>query len=143
MEIGADHALSETAAENTSTLEGALALTEQLLAADPVRAAAQAQEILRAVPGHPKALLLLASAQHALGDLAGARAILEPLAKTQPKAAAIHVELGCVLGELGETRAAIAALVYATRIAPDHPRAWRELGDQLTIAGETDKADAA
>jgi tetratricopeptide (TPR) repeat protein len=135
--------LSETAAENTSTLEGALALTERLLAADPARAAAQAREILRAVPGHPKALLLLATAQHALGDLAGARAILEPLAKAQPKAVAIHVELGIVLGELGETKAAIAALLYTTKIAPNHPSAWRELGDQLTIAGETDKADAA
>ena len=143
MEIGADHALSETAAENTSTLEGALALTERLLAADPARAAAQAREILRAVPGHPKALLLLATAQHALGDLAGARAILEPLAKAQPKAVAIHVELGIVLGELGDTKGAIAALLYTTKIAPNHPSAWRELGDQLTIAGETDKADAA
>jgi tetratricopeptide (TPR) repeat protein len=143
VEIGADHALSETTAEKTSTLEDALTLTERLLAADPARAAVQAQEILRVVPGHPKAQLLLGTALHAQGDLAGARAILEPLAKAQPRVAAIHFELGAVLGALGETKAAIATLTHATTLAPNHPAVWRELGDQLTIAGQTEKADAA
>jgi len=135
--------LAETATEKTSTLEGALALTERLLGPDPSRAVEQAQEILRVVPGHPKALLLLAAARHAQGDPEAARAILEPLAKAQPKVVAIHAELGAVLGRLGETPAAIAALKHATALAPNHPNAWRELGDQLTIAGETEKAEAA
>ena len=129
--------------EKTATLEGALAHTERLLAADPARAAAQAEEILRVVPGHPKAQLLLAAAMHAQGDLAAARVILEPLARAQPRVAAIHVELGAVLGRLDETEPAIAALSRATELAPNHPSAWRELGDQLTIAGETEKAEAA
>jgi tetratricopeptide (TPR) repeat protein len=129
--------------EKTATLEGALAYTERLLAADPARAAAQAHEILRVVPGHPKAQLLLAAALHAQGDFSAARAILEPLAKAQPRVAAIHFELGAVLGRLGETARAIAALKHVTALAPDHPAAWRELGDQLAIAGETGKADAA
>jgi tetratricopeptide (TPR) repeat protein len=137
------HILPETATEKTSTLEGALALTERLLASDPSRAAEQALEILRVVPGHPKALLLLAAARHAQGDLLAARAILEPLAKAQPRVAAIHFTFGVVIGALGETTPAIAALAHATALAPNHPNAWRELGDQLTIAGETEKAEAA
>jgi predicted Zn-dependent protease len=143
VEIGADHPLSETTAEKTSTLEGALALTERFLAADPPRAAAQAQEILRVVPGHPKALLLLATAYHTLGDLSAAHAILEPLAKQQPRVAAIHFELGAVLGKQGETQAAVVVLQHATTLAPNHPDVWRELGDQLTILGETKKAETA
>ena len=34
-------------------------------------------------------------------------------------------------------------LKLATTLAPNHPNAWRELGDQLTIAGETENAEAA
>jgi tetratricopeptide (TPR) repeat protein len=142
-EIRADSRVPDTTTEKTSTLDAALALTERLLATDSSLAAVQAEEILRVVPGHPKAQLLLAMARHAQGDLAAARAILEPLAKAQPKVAAIHFELGVVLGQLGETAPAIAALAHATVLAPNHPNAWRELGDQLTIAGETEKAEAA
>jgi tetratricopeptide (TPR) repeat protein len=135
--------LSETAAEKTTTLDGALALTERLLGLEPARARVQAEEILRAVPGHPKALLLLGTALRLEGELARARSILEPLARSQPRVAAIHCELGVVLGAQGETGAAIAALKQATKLASDHPSAWRELGDQLTIAGESEKADDA
>ncbi|HUO91294.1 MAG TPA: sulfotransferase [Rhizomicrobium sp.] len=135
--------MSETTAEKTTSLDGALALTERLLAVDPARAQAQAEEILRAVPGHPKALLLLGTALRLQGTLTRARDILVPLVKAQPRVAAIYCELGMVLGQLGETRLAIGALLQATRLAPDHQSAWRELGDQLSIAGETEKADDA
>ena len=131
------------ATEKTTTLDGALALTERLLATDPPRAQAQAGEILRAVPGHPKALLLLGAAFRLQGELIRARDILVPLVKAQPRVAAIYYELGMVLGQLGETKVAIGALAQATRLAPDHPSAWRELADQLSIAGETEKADDA
>jgi len=129
--------------EKTDSLDAALANAERLLAADPPRAAVQAREILAAVPGHPKALLFLACALSAQGDIAGARAVLVPLSAAQPKVAAIHFQLGLVLGRSGETAAAIEALRRATTLAPKHPNALRELGDQLSIAGDTDGADAA
>lgn len=135
--------MTETTADRTDTLQAALAHAETLLGADSARAAQQAREILRVVPGHPKAQYLLAAALHAQGDLAGARAILEPLASAQPKVAAIHFELGAVLGALGETKMAIAALRRTTEIASNHPGVWRELGDQYAIAGETEKSEAA
>jgi predicted Zn-dependent protease len=138
-----DCRVAEASADRTDTLQVALTNAERLLAADPARAAVQIQEILRVVPGHPKALFLQGRVLHAQGDVAGARDILEPLARAQPKVAAIHLELGIVLGLLGETEAAIAALKRATQISQNHPNAWRELADQLTLAGETEKAEAA
>jgi tetratricopeptide (TPR) repeat protein len=135
--------LADTALEPTGTLQTALTQATRLLPVDPARAALQSREILRAVPGHPKALLLLASALRAQGDLAGAREILVPLADAQPKVAAIQFELGLVLGRLGENAPAIAALTRATRLAPDHPGVWRELGDQLTQAGDSGGAEKA
>lgn len=133
----------ETTADKTDTLQTALLHAERLLGADAAQAALQAREILRVVPGHPKAEYLLAAALHAQGDAAGARAILEPLAKAQARVAAIHYELGAVLGEMGDTKAAIAALRRATEIAPNHPAAWRELGDQYALVGETEKSEVA
>jgi predicted Zn-dependent protease len=135
-------AVSDTT-ERTASLDAALALTERLLAADPARAALQAREILAVVPGHPKAQFLLACALAAQGDPEGACRILEPLAATQPKVAAIHVQLGIIQGALGRSAQSIAALRRATAIAPDHPSAWRELADQLSLAGDAAGADAA
>ena len=47
-------------AEPTGTLATALGHAVRLLEADPVLAAEQAREILKAAPGHPAALRLLA-----------------------------------------------------------------------------------
>jgi len=135
--------LTDATTEKTGTLEAALAHTERQLATDPANAEAQAREILRVVPGHPKAELLLATTLRAQGRFADARAILEPLARSQPKVAAIHCEWGVVLGALGDTAAAIAALKHATKLAPQHPSAWRELGDQFSVAGDSEKSEAA
>lgn len=137
------YAVAETTSEPTGTLQTALANAMRLLSVDPARAALQAREILRAVPQHPKALLLLASALRLEGDLAGARDILMPLAEAQPNVVAIQLELGLVLGRLGQNAAAIGALTRATQLAPDHPAAWRELGDQWTQAGDAAAADDA
>jgi tetratricopeptide (TPR) repeat protein len=135
--------VTDATTEKTGTLEAALAHTERQLATNPANAEAQAREILRVVPGHPKAELLLATAMRAQARFADARAILEPLAKSQPKVAAIHCEWGVVLGALGDTAGAIAALKHTTKLAPQHPSAWRELGDQFSVAGESEKSEAA
>jgi tetratricopeptide (TPR) repeat protein len=56
------------ATEPVGTLEVALDHARRLLAADPKLAIGQAAEILKAVPGQPEALTLLADAWRALGD---------------------------------------------------------------------------
>src|SRR5262245_27531447 len=69
------HCGMSNASEPVGSLETAIAHTQRLLTANPVLAAEQAREILKVVPGHAPATLLLANALKASGDLAGALAI--------------------------------------------------------------------
>ncbi|WP_017462190.1 tetratricopeptide repeat-containing sulfotransferase family protein [Dyella ginsengisoli] len=132
-----------TAAAATGSLEQALAHAGRLLARDPAMAEAQAGEILKAVPEHPPTLQLLAAARAAQGNLAGALAVLEPLAASQPKWAAVQFELGLALSQAGRLDEAIAALRRAVALKPDLPQAWRLLADRLLDAGDADAAAEA
>ena len=129
--------------EQTGTLATALAQAAKLLGPRPDLAAEQAREILKAAPGHAQALFILAAALRAQGDAAQAREILERLAKAVPNSADIHCELGLALSDLGDSKGAIAMLTRATRINGKHAQAWRALGDEKTLAGDTDGADDA
>ena len=133
--------MSDTAA--TGTLEQALGHAQRLLESTPALAAEQAHAILEAVPGHPAALRLLASAHLAQGDTQAALAILTPLAASQPRWAAVHFDLGAALGRAGRGQEAIAALRRAVTLDPELPQAWRALGDHLMAVGDLDAADAA
>jgi len=128
--------------EPVGTLATALQQAAKLLGPKPALAEEQAREILKAVPGHPEALLLLAMARARQGDAADALAILEPLAKSQPKAPAVHFEMGMAHASLGNSEGAIAALKQTVRLKPDHAEAWRALGDEFTLAGGSAPASA-
>jgi len=130
--------------EQTGTLAAALAQTAKLLnEARPDLAAAQAREILKAMPDHPQALLLLGAALRLEGDTPAARALLEALAQSQPRATEVFFELGLARSELGETKTAIDALLRAVALNPKHAHAWRALGDERMLAGDTPGAEAA
>jgi tetratricopeptide (TPR) repeat protein len=131
------------APEQRGSLATALAHAQKLLAAKPALAEEQAREILKAVPGHPDATLILASARRAQDDDAGAWPILEALARAQPHNAQVHFEFGSVLAALGKSRGAIIALSHAASLAPDNPAIWRVLGDQYTLLAESASADHA
>jgi predicted Zn-dependent protease len=130
-------------ADPVGSLETALAHTARLLGADAAIAEAQAREILKVAPDHPRAVLLLGAALRRQGRAQAARALLEPLAAQQPNAPAVHLELGGVLADLGEDEAAITAIGRATVLKPDLADAWRALGDALTLVGRTAEADRA
>jgi len=118
----------------------------RLLPRSPALALAQAEEILRAVPNHPQALLLQATAHRALGNEAAALRILEPLARQQPRSAATQYELALTLlarGLAPDTAAAQAALQRAVDLKPDFADAWRALGDLLTLTGDAAGAGIA
>jgi predicted Zn-dependent protease len=131
------------AAEPTGTLTAALEHTTRLLKSDPVLASEQAGEILKVIPGHPMATLLLGVARRAAGDAGAALQTLQPLSAAQPNWAAAHYETGITLGALDRHADALAALRRAVALKPDMPDAWREIGDLLVLQGDSQGADAA
>jgi predicted Zn-dependent protease len=114
-----------------------------LLAHDPARAEEWARATLKSRPSDPRVLLILGSARRRQGDPEAAHRLLAPLARSHPKAAHTHYELGATFVALGKTAEAIAALGVATTINPDLQEAWRLLGEQLFREGETARAEAA
>ncbi|HLZ76819.1 tetratricopeptide repeat-containing sulfotransferase family protein [Phenylobacterium sp.] len=120
-----------------------IARAAALLASDPRQAGREAERVLAAAPKDPRALLILASAKRRLGDAAGAKTLLAPLARAWPNAANTHYELGLALTDLGEAGDAAGALRHAVRLNPDLADAWRALGDLAFKAGDIAGADAA
>jgi tetratricopeptide (TPR) repeat protein len=129
--------------EPVGTVDVALTHAGRLLESQPGLAAEQAAEILRAVPGHPAALLMLGAARRRMGDATGAVEVLEPLVRGQPNSAATHYELGMALGQSGRGEGAVTALRRAVALKPDMPDAWRALADHLTVIGDSAGADMA
>ena len=129
--------------EPVGTLEVALDHAARLLERDPKLAAEQADEILKAAPGHPQARLILGMAHRHGGDLASALNILEPLAAEQPRSAATHLELAVALGECGRSGEAVGALRRALQLKPDSAQGWRLLADHLDQSGDPAAADQA
>ena len=131
------------AAEPAGSVEVALGHAARLLQSSPALAAEQASEILKAVPAHPLATLLLGVARRSGGDAAAALAVLGPLAAEHPQWALAHYELALALSGLNRGTAAIAALQRAVTLKPDMADGWRALGDELMNAGDAAGADAA
>lgn len=135
--------MEQSSPEKRGSLEEATEITAQLLDVNPGLAAEQAQEILNAIPNHPPALFLLASARRRVGDPQGAIRVLEPLLNAQHKWAAAHFEYGASLGMVGRGDEAIEALLKAVKFQPEHPEAWRVLADHLMAIGDTQGGDLA
>ena len=131
------------ASEPVGSVEVALAHATRLLESNPVLAAEQAGEILKAVPANPLATLLLGVARRTGGDAPGALGVLGPLVAMHPQWALAHYELALAFVGSEQNAAAIAALQRAVTLKPDMADAWRALGDELTIAGDVVGADSA
>ncbi len=132
-----------SATDPVGTLQDALSHTARLLDQDPLLAAEQAREILKAIPEHPQAMLLLGVACRRSGDIAGSLTVLRSLSGQQPRSAQTHHELGLTLGAVGESQGAIDALRASLRLKPDNTDAWRSLGDHLAACGDTPAAEHA
>lgn len=131
------------ASEPVGSVEVALSHAARLLESSPVLAAEQATEILKTVPAHPLATLLLGVARRTGGDAAAAAAVLGPLAAANPQWALAHYELALALSGLDRGAAAMAALRSAVTLKPGMADAWRALGDELMNAGDAAGADSA
>ena len=115
----------------------------RLLDADPLLAAEQVEEILKAAPDYLPAKVLLASAKRRSGDPDAALEILDPLIKMQPEWALAHFERGLARAAAGRGDGAIASLRRTVQLMPQHPEAWRILGDHLLAVGDTEEGDEA
>jgi tetratricopeptide (TPR) repeat protein len=135
--------MMKNATESTGTLEVALSHARRLLETDAAMAAEQAGEILKVAPNHPMAMLLLGVARRKTGDAQAALQSLQPLVATQPKWALAHYELGLALEDSAQPVSALAALRHAVALRPNMPDAWRAIGDNLTVGGDVQGADAA
>jgi predicted Zn-dependent protease len=131
------------ASEPVGTLDVALAHATRLLASDARLAAEQALEVLKVSPGQPRARLILGAARRITGQTQAALEVLAPLAREQPEAAPVHLELGIALGEAGRPAEAVAALRRALLLKSDSPDGWRLLADQLDTQGDGRGADQA
>jgi tetratricopeptide (TPR) repeat protein len=129
--------------DQTGSLGVALERATKLLQSRPDRAELQAREILKVAPTDPRAILVLGMALRRRGDTAGARAVLAPLARAQPRSAQTHYELGLVLAAAGDLENALAALRHAVGLKRDMPEAWRAIGDILSAKGDAAGADRA
>ena len=134
---------TDEAALPTGPVDVALAHAQRLLPGSPRAAAAQASEVLKVVPTHPGARLILGSAQGLLGQGAAAVATLAALAREQPRSAVVHFELGIALANAGDGPHAANALRKAAALKPTWPEAWRKLADCLDLLGDEDGSDAA
>ncbi|MDZ4811358.1 MAG: tetratricopeptide repeat protein, partial [Pseudomonadota bacterium] len=132
-----------TVAEPTGSLSLALAHAVRLLETDPSLAAEQASEILKAAPGHPPTLRLLAAAHAASGDTDKAIEILLALVHAHPDAVLAQFDLAVALGRNGRTQEAIATLQQTLKVKPDLPQGWRVLADLLVSVGDAVGADTA
>ncbi len=103
----------------------------------------QADEILRAVPGHPHARLILGAAHRRAGHTQSAIEILAPLAREQSHSAPAHLELAVALGESGRLTDAIGALRHALQLKPDSIDGWQLLAEHLEMIGDAQGADRA
>src|SRR5579872_185589 len=122
--------------EPVGTIDVALGHATRLLEKDPRLAVEQAGEILKAVPGHPHARLILGAAHRRAGHTQAALEILAPLAREQSHSAPAHIELAVALGEAGRTTDAIAALRRALQLNPNSIDAWQLLAEQLELIGD-------
>ena len=118
----ARYAPLNTVTQPVGAIDVALAHAKRLLEKSPELAAEQAREILKAVPGHPHARLILGAAHRSAGRPQAALEVLEPLAREQPHSAPVHLELGVARGEAGRGREAIAALRRALQLQPGFGR---------------------
>jgi tetratricopeptide (TPR) repeat protein len=122
----------------TSAAE-ALTRASSRLATDPAAALKDAERVLAFTPADPRARLLAGMAQRRLGQTASAIDVLTVLAREQPGAFHVHLELGLARTAAGNLASARLDLRRAVSLRPDAREAWFALWD----ADPYDADDAA
>ncbi len=111
--------------------------------AEPARAVALCRSALQSDPNNFDAGLLLSEALRLSGDVVGARAVITPIASANARHFGAQRQLGIILAADKAPLPASLALRAAAELNPAHPTIWRDLGDQLALAGDTAGGEAA
>lgn len=127
----------------TGGLDVALRHAAELLSQDPALAGEQAREILKVAPESASARHVLATSLRLCGNAVRALEIVEPLARSHPRAVNILHEYALSLGAAGRGDDAVAVLHGLLEIDENHAGAWRTLGDQLAAAGDEPGSEQA
>jgi tetratricopeptide (TPR) repeat protein len=140
--MGLDAQLNSVS-DPVGTLDVALSHAARLLERDPRLAVEQADEILKIVPGHPRARLILGAAHRRAGNTQSALEVLGLVEREQQTSVPAHLELAIALGEAGRATDAVAALRRALQLNSESIDGWRLLADHLDLAGDPAGADQA
>ena len=124
-------------------VDAALANAARLLDEQPALAARQARELLKVVPDHPGAVLLLGVAANAERDFKHASAVLEPFVEAQPAVAKGWLELAVARIGLGHNKLALDALGRAAGLQPNLPCLWLTLAELRVATGDASGANEA
>jgi len=120
-----------------------LMLAAGLLDRDPPAAAREAARILAEYPGHPAAILLLATARRSCGEDSQAAIAFIDLAEAHPNSAPLQFEVGRTYLAQGQEDLALAALQRAVKLEPNLADAWRALSMLFASRGDPAACDAA
>jgi tetratricopeptide (TPR) repeat protein len=126
-----------------NTVSAAMAELAELIRTDPAAAEQRAIQLLQRAPAQPILLAVIVGMRRVAGDLKGASEFLNALALRTPDIAAVHLQRGLVLSELGKVEEAVAALSRAVELEPTSAEARRALGDARARAGKMEEAGSA
>lgn len=115
----------------------------KVMRADPRRAVALCRSVLQSEPRNLDAGLLLSEGLRLSGDITGARSVITPIATANAQHFGAQRQLGTILAASNAPVPASLALRAAANLNPAHPTIWRDLGDQLALAGDRSGAEAA
>lgn len=106
------------------------------LATDPARAEREARALCARLPGDPRPLLILASAQRRQGRAGDALPVLQDLARRWPRAVRTRYELGLTLAALGHLAEGQAQLDQAVSLDPGFRDGWQAIADLAFGTGD-------
>lgn len=126
---------------NVPDLQTRLARAHQLMMQGDLPAAGAAlEETLRAAPGDPNAVHMLAAVKQRAGHHAEALRLFDDVVRLAPKAAPFQFNRANLLLELGRNADAIEGYDAALALRPQHAESWRNRARALREIGRVDEA---